>query len=112
MRKTLAVLTILLLPSLAQATYQCTGTVTDLAISPGTGTVAATVGTLSWVYLCQIGATYNGVSSDVCKAIYSHLLSAKSTGKQEMFWFNDTLTCTTHPAWANLTGWYFGPDFQ
>lgn len=37
------------------------------------------------------------------------LLTAQTSGKQIELWFNDSLTCTTHPAWAWLSGWYWGP---
>ena len=113
MKRVLLTLFLLSPPLFAQTTYTCVGPVTDLVVSPN-GVVTASIGSLAWVYLCAIGTTsnYNGVTSDACKAIYAHLLSAKTTGAQETFWFNDSLTCTTHPAWANLTGWYFGPDFQ
>jgi hypothetical protein len=111
MKKAMAILTLLIAPALAEANYTCTGTVDDLALTLD-GVVVASIGPLRWVYLCQIGGSRNGVGSEACKAIYAHLLSAKTTGKQEMFWFSDSLTCTSHPTWQDLTGWYFGPDFQ
>lgn len=101
----------LLIPTIAHANYACTGTVTNLALNPS-GVVTATVGSLQNVYLCQIGTTRNGVPSDVCKAIFAQLLSAKNTGTLVRFIFSDSLTCTTHPGWSDLAGWVYGPDFQ
>jgi hypothetical protein len=114
MRKVLCVLSLLALPAVAEATYTCTGTVTDLALNLN-GLVTVTVGPLTNVYLCEIGSAYNGVSSDVCKAIYAHLLTAKVNGLQESFSFSDDGTggtCAGHTSWAPLTGWYYGPEFQ
>lgn len=111
MKKLVYGLALLVLPAIANANYSCAGTVNNLALNPD-GVLTATIGSLQNVYLCQIGATRNGVSSDVCKAIFAHLLSARTTGTLVQLQFSDSLTCTTHPAWSNLTGWYYGPDFQ
>lgn len=111
LKKLIAILLLLPAPILAQSIYSCSGTVTSLGLAPS-GLLTVTVGTLANVYLCEIGNTYNGVGADVCSAIYAHLLSARTTGSLELFNFNDTLTCTTHPSWAPLTGWYFGPQFN
>lgn len=94
----------------AWANYFCVGQVDAVAVSP-TGVVmidAASVG-LSWQYLCQIGATTNTVGPDTCKAILAVLIAAQETGQQVQWAFNDGLSCTTHPAWSWLTGWYWGP---
>lgn len=64
-------LALLVLPAIAKANYSCAGTVNNLALNPD-GVLTATIGSLQNVYLCQIGATRNGVSSDVCKAILAH----------------------------------------
>lgn len=111
MKKLLAILLLIPAPLLAQSTYSCSGTVTSVALAPS-GLLTVSIGALTNVYLCEIGNSYNGVSADVCSAIYAHLLSARTTGSQELFNFNDTLTCTTHPTWAALTGWYYGPQFN
>lgn len=100
---------LLLSASNAWGSYACAGYVTGVTIGP-TGVVAAErIPGGIWVYVCQIGATYNGVGPEQCKAIYTLLLTAQTTGKQVTMWFEDGLNCTTHPAWAPLTGWYFGP---
>lgn len=96
----------------ALATYVCKGEVKGLAIDPKNGAVLAeTIATLTWPKLCSVKQDMNGVSVDVCKTIYSTLLSAQLTGKSVMLWFDDEKDCSlaSHPAWQELTGWYFGP---
>lgn len=94
----------------AWATYNCVGPVTGVTIGPpGVVAVEAMPGG-TWVYLCQMGANYNGVGREQCKAIYTLLITAKTTGKPVRMWFDDGLNCVNHPAWTNLTGWYFGPE--
>ena len=96
--------------AVADSTYYCVGSVKSLMISPS-GIVTATVGTITSAYFCQIGATVNGVTSDACKAIHAQLLAATVSNRQVRMYFNDSLSCTTHPAWSTLTGWYAGPEF-
>jgi len=96
--------------SVAFATYTCTGPATTVRLNPG-GTLAfSSAGTLTSVYICKIGETYNGVGSEQCKAILALLLSAQAQQKNVIWSFSDGLTCTTHPMSSNLTGWFSGPD--
>jgi hypothetical protein len=95
----------------AYANYFCTGPVVNVVLSPsGLVTVNAPAAAMNFVYLCQIGATYNGVGSDSCKAILSTLLAARVSAQPITVGYSDSLTCSTHPAWAALTGWYYGPQ--
>jgi len=97
----------------AFATYSCNGVIDQLNVSPnGVVIVDSTTAGLQSVYLCQIGTTANGVSPDACKAILSLLLAAKLSGTSVLWNFSDSLTCTTHPAWAWLGGWYYGPNLN
>lgn len=94
--------------------YDCLGKVNTLVIGPN-GTVNATLGNISWVSLCNVSTTYNGVAPDSCKSIYSTLLAAKLADKNVRMWFGDTsnnCTNTAHPAWADLKDWYFGPSIE
>lgn len=94
----------------ASANYFCTGTVDAVGVNPdGTVYLSSSGAGFSYVSLCMIGTTYNGVSSDTCKSILATLLAAKASGLQTQWAFNDSLSCTTHTAWAPLTGWYYGP---
>jgi hypothetical protein len=98
----------------ALAVYSCEGRVLGVGVAPTTGTVVlSTDSGFGSVYICQIDATSssaNGpVSSTQCRAMLSLLMAAQSTGQRVQFYFNDALTCTTHPAWSFLTGWYYGP---
>jgi hypothetical protein len=97
----------------AFANYFCTGTVDQVTVSPSGVVIftSSTVG-LNYVYLCQIGTTINSVDSDPCKSILAVLLTAHATGAQIDLAFSDSLTCSTHPAWAWLTGWYYGPNLH
>jgi hypothetical protein len=68
---------------------------------------------LDAAYLCQLENTTNSANGPVtpaqCKTLLSVLLVAQATRQQIQLAFSDELTCTTHPSWAWLTGWYFGP---
>jgi hypothetical protein len=98
----------------ALANYSCSGTVDNVSVSPGTGIVifSSSAG-LGAVYLCQIensSSSANGtVTPEQCKSFLAVLLTAQATRQSVLFSFNDSLTCTTHPSWAWLTGWYYGP---
>ena len=101
----------LLCMSTAHANYWCTGKVTGLAISKtGLVTVSGIQG-LNAAVLCVIGSTANGVSPELCRTIYATLLTAYLTDKPVTFAYDDALTCSSHPSWAWLTGWYHGPEF-
>ena len=96
----------------AFANYLCQGVPTQVTVSPsGTVAVGSAAG-LSWVYLCSVNSTANGVDPAACKAILATLLTAQANSSTVTFWFSDSLTCTTHPDWSWLTGWYFGPSMQ
>jgi len=99
----------------ALAAYTCVGTVNDVSVSPSSGIVIFTSSAgMGAAYLCYLESTStnsaNGpVSSEQCKAMLTVLLMAQATGQSVELTFNDSLTCTTHPSWAWLTGWYYGP---
>lgn len=94
----------------AWATYQCDGLLQSVALNPnGLLTVNSADGGLNAAYVCQIGSTYNGVSSDACKAIYAMLMQAWAMGKVVSWNYSDSYTCSTRPSWTMLTGWYYGP---
>jgi hypothetical protein len=87
--------------------YTCGGPVDAIGVSPSGLVTARSAGAgLSSVYLCAIGITTNGVSSDACKGIVSVLVAAKETGTSVIWWFDDSLACGTHPSSAWLSGWH------
>ena len=98
----------------AWASYSCTGTVNDVNVTPGSGVVifSSSAG-LSSVYLCLLeGSTSSAnetVTPEQCKAMLTVLMAAQISGQSVVLSFNDSLNCTTHPSWAWLTGWYWGP---
>jgi hypothetical protein len=82
-----------------------------VALNPsGALTVTSIASGLNTFYVCQIGSTINGVGPEVCKAIYAQMLAAKTSGQTVQWYFSDALSCTTHPTWDWLTGWYYGPS--
>jgi hypothetical protein len=106
-----ALLTLLGVTS-AHAAYFCTGTVTSVAVATnGTVTVTGIQG-LESAALCNITGTANSITPELCRTIYATLLTAKLTNRPVTFAYNDALSCSTHPAWGVLTGWYFGPRVE
>ena len=95
----------------AWANYACLGTIDAVALNPG-GIVTVTSNSSGpgVFYVCNIGSTANGVAPEQCKAIYASLLAARMSAQNVAWTFNDALTCTTHPTWSWLTGWYYGPE--
>lgn len=95
----------------AHAFYTCSGPVTQLSIR-NDGAVNISVGGITNGYLCQIGATTNGVGPDTCKAMYAQLLIAEATGRSMTLYFNPSGTitsCSAQVPYAWLAGFYFGP---
>lgn len=109
-RVTTSAVVLLISTSNAWANYSCIGQVYGVSIDVNGSVYAGSIPGGNWPLLCQIGATFNGVGPDACKAIYTLLITAQTSGRQVQMWFNDNLTCTTHPAWNTLSGWYFGPQ--
>ena len=98
--------------SLQSYAYTCQGKVVGLSIDPKSGAILAErIGTLLWPRLCSVSFQLNDVSPASCKIVYSALLTAQSTNKEVIMWFNDDKNCNqnSHTPWATLTGWYFGP---
>jgi hypothetical protein len=91
--------------------YACAGTLDSINLNQGgIVTIGSASSGLGTFYVCEIGGTANGVTPDVCSAILASLIAAKEAGEQVQWQFNDSLTCQTHPQWAWLTGWYYGPS--
>jgi len=93
------------------ANYSCTGPVDWVALNQaGIVTVSSTASGLGVFYVCQIGATTNNIGPAVCNAMFAQLTAARATGNPVQWSFDDSLTCTTHPTWTWLSGWYYGPQ--
>jgi hypothetical protein len=93
----------------AHANYFCEGKVHHVAVGPGGQVTLYADPGFRWDYLCSVTTATNGVSVDACKVIFSALLTAQATDATVQWAFSDSLTCTTHPDWQYLTGWYWGP---
>lgn len=103
--------TLIATASPAFAYYTCGGMIDLVALNPsGIVTVTSSAAGVNAAYICSIGSTYDGVSPEVCKAIFAQLVAAQATGSTVVWYYNDALTCTTHPSWVPLTGWYYGPQ--
>jgi hypothetical protein len=92
--------------------YACSGPVSGVTAGPSGVVSAAAAGGQSWGYFCQLGAVSNNVSAEACKGILAVLLSAQATGKSVTVWYDDDLTCSTHPSWAWLNTLYWGPSIN
>lgn len=112
MRKMLAVfLSVFLYCNVANADIDCVGNVIGLSLqmtTTGVVTVSLSGGPTA-VYLCAVdGVAYNGVSPDVCKAMYSTLMAAKLSNKKMLIRFSGNYAnCTSIPSWAAapMHGW-------
>lgn len=94
----------------ADAAVFCTGNINRVGVDPGgVVTMYSPAVAPDFVYVCQIGGTTNGVSSDACKSIYATLLAAKAQGVAVQWAFNDSTTCGQRAAWTYLSNWYWGP---
>jgi hypothetical protein len=93
------------------ADIDCTGTVAGLSLQmTNTGVVTVSLsGGPTAVYLCAVdGAIYNGVSPEVCKAMYSTLMAAKLSNKKMLIRFSGNYAkCSDIPSWAAapMHGW-------
>jgi hypothetical protein len=110
--KAIAVVATVLVSAGAAQAYTCEGPVTGVTVGPSGKLAAAEIAGLQWPYLCELnGASEANTTTETCKAIYALLLTAQASGKKVRLWFNDSGDCTstTHAAWQDLTGWYWGP---
>jgi YD repeat-containing protein len=65
------------------ATYFCVGTIDFVTVSPtGVVTVSSQSSGLATFYPCSVASTMDGVTTDICKAMLSILITAKATGAQ------------------------------
>ena len=95
----------------ANAAVFCQGTINYVGVGPD-GTVSMlAVGSIApdAVYVCRIGTTSNGVTSDACKGVLSTLLTAKASGHSVRWAFNDEVPCGQRATWQYLQNWYWGP---
>jgi hypothetical protein len=97
----------------ANANYSCDGAVTYLGIDQG-GDVVIAIGGTPIHKICNVfdkGSYLMTVPS--CKLVYAAFLTAKSTGKKMVVYYNDNgFVCSTFPNWGPIHGVYFvqGPD--
>lgn len=112
--KKVMVAALLALFSARSLAYTCSGEVKGVSLSPTGTLMAESIGPLVWPKLCNVSSPQRGISPETCQNIYSLLLTAQTTNKSVMFWFNDDKDCSvdSHTPWADLSGWYFGPKLM
>ena len=104
------------------ANYACTGTIDWISLSPdGVVTVSSQSSGMATFYVCQIGQTQDGVTPDICNSMYATLLTAKVTGAQVNWQFNDSSNTCNRAGYnggnwywlgASPLSWYYGPQIQ
>ena len=102
-------LTLCLLSAAASA-VDCEGEVTLLGYDTGWDNptlVLSLEGGPTAVRICGLTDTYNGINPEVCKVIYSELLTAKIAARKVLFRFPDFNSCTAIPSWNSAKiGWH------
>jgi hypothetical protein len=109
MKKSMLLATLLAFSSASNAlTIDCSGKVTVLSLqAPGGLITLSLLGGPSYIYLCNVEQTYNGISATTCKQMYQTLMLAKITGASMGFRFDNQTTCAAIPQWqaVPLNGW-------
>lgn len=104
-----ALLALLTIGSAHAAQYYCDAYATGITTQRGGDVIINSFAGSGWVNLCSMASDQNGITASQCKSVYSALLAAQLSGKRVRLWFDDSLSCSTQPAWSYATGWYFGP---
>ena len=91
----------------AHAAYNCTGPVGGVSLDASGTLLAATIAGITWPKICDVNTTQNGFEPNVCKTVYTQLITAQTTGKTVTIYFNDAGSCSSHPAWQWASGLYF-----
>ena len=94
----------------ASAGYSCSGTVGGISLAENSGEVLiADIGgtQLKNTRYCSILTETNSVNVTACKTFYASMLAAMTSDRVVEIWINNSLTCTTNPEWANVTGFYY-----
>jgi hypothetical protein len=92
----------------AFAGYECTGPVQGVSVFLANGDlVAEKVGLVSWPRLCNLRVTANAIPPEMCKIMYTALLTAQASGKTvTLFVNNNTATCATLAGWVYIADLY------
>lgn len=98
----LLVIAMVALPAYA-GEYNCTGTVTIVFVNSNGIVAVGGPGGLPPIGLCALDGSSGIFNTNACKAAYATLLAAKLSGQSATISFNDTLTCSTQPAWGGPT---------
>ena len=100
--------------SISYAAPICSGKITQLRTwQNGSEWVGVNNGYGMWL-ICKINQDYGGVSAEMCKATYSMLLTAASSGKSVSLQFNADANypdCNTLPRWSGTTSSLLGMTY-
>ena len=108
MKKSIVLATLLAFSSASYALVDCAGRVTSLSLTTTSGTVVVSLlGGPTYIYMCSVEATDNGVSATTPKQMYQTLQLAKVTGATMTFRFDGYTSCSAIPSWTAvpLNGW-------
>lgn len=105
------------LPPSAWANYFCQGSIDQVGVNPdGSVIVLSSQASLSYITLCSVSTAVNNgvysISTDTCKGMLATVLRAQATGATVQWGFTDSLVCSGHTAYQQLTGLYWGPIVQ
>ena len=106
----LAVVLVMLSTHAAAAQYACESYVGNVSTNRGEKLLIGSFAGSSWLMLCNLTTTVNGVTAEQCKTVFAQLLAAQLANKKVRLSFDDALTCSTQPSWTYATGWFWGPD--
>jgi hypothetical protein len=98
---------LIFLSAQAHAVYSCTGPVGGVSIDGSGSIVVAQLAGIHWQVVCNVNVAQNNFEPNACKAIYTHLITAQTTGKTITIHFNDSGSCASHADWTTASGLYF-----
>ena len=105
----LLILAALLTPQVAHAsTITCSGDVDRLYLRASDGDVMVNYGH-GMHLICNLNGTRYGITSESCKAFYSTLLTARSTGQPvDIYYRPEAVSCAALGDWTETGNHLFG----
>ena len=86
---------------------ECSGVVSKIGVGVDGHVVVSGPGGLNSVFICNINGITNGITVDLCKSMYSSLLSSYASGSTAIISFTNNTACTAFQSWqyAPNIGW-------
>ena len=106
MKKVIAFTASMIISAGSQA-VECTGVVSKIGVGVDGHVVVSGPGGLNSVFICNINGITNGVTVDLCKSMYSGLLTSYATGSPTIISFTNNTACSAFQPWqyAQNIGW-------